>query len=208
MLIVIDEGDPEVVGAAMRVAAHECEASPGVERLDEGVAQRWVGHRNDVSALPAVVKAGVVVDTIELAAPWSALDALYEQTCEALLGVDGALVASAHCSHSYLDGACLYFTFAGRAGGDGDADATPEAKDAFYRASVDAVMARCVALGAAISHHHGVGLARGPWVRAALGDGAFEVLCGLKQVFDPHGILNPGKLGLPSPFLPDGWAWS
>jgi alkyldihydroxyacetonephosphate synthase len=64
-----------------------------------------------------------------------------------------------------------------------------------------------VAAGGAISHHHGVGLARAPWLRPALGEEAFATLVGLKGVLDPAGILNPGKLGLPSPFLPDGWAW-
>ncbi|HVM41640.1 MAG TPA: FAD-linked oxidase C-terminal domain-containing protein, partial [Acidimicrobiia bacterium] len=54
---------------------------------------------------------------------------------------------------------------------------------------------------------HGVGMARGSYVRAALGDGAFDVLVGVKEALDPAGILNPGKLGLPSPFLPDGWEW-
>lgn len=205
VLIVIDEGDPGVVDATMAVAAAECEATQGSERLDDAVAAHWLERRNDVSALPAVVRAGVVVDTVELAARWSELVGLYGDACRALMGVEGALVASAHCSHSYTDGACLYFTFAGR--GDGWED-DPEAKDRYYRGSLDAVMGAALAHGAAISHHHGIGMARGAWVRDALGNTGFDVLVGLKQVLDPAGVLNPGKLGLPSPFLPDGWAWT
>jgi alkyldihydroxyacetonephosphate synthase len=48
--------------------------------------------------------------------------------------------------------------------------------------------------GAAISHHHGIGLARQAYLRQELGAG-FEVLENLKHALDPQGILNPGKLG-------------
>ena len=58
-----------------------------------------------------------------------------------------------------------------------------------------------MAHGAAISHHHGIGLNRSRFLPEALGAG-FDVLAGLKQTFDPAGILNPGKFGLPSPFGP------
>jgi alkyldihydroxyacetonephosphate synthase len=60
-------------------------------------------------------------------------------------------------------------------------------------------MGAALARGAALSHHHGVGLNRARFLPDALGP-AFEVLVALKTVLDPHGILNPGKLGLPDPF--------
>jgi len=62
-----------------------------------------------------------------------------------------------------------------------------------------------LAHGAAISHHHGIGLNRSRFLPRALGSG-FEVLRGLKATFDPKGILNPGKFGLDSPFGPAPWA--
>ena len=61
-----------------------------------------------------------------------------------------------------------------------------------------------LANGGALSHHHGVGLNRSRFVREALGP-AFDVLAGVKGALDPNGILNPGKLGLPSPFGETGF---
>ena len=53
----------------------------------------------------------------------------------------------------------------------------------------------CIKNGAAISHHHGSGLARLPYVDDALGS-SHVVLQRIKDALDPAGIMNPGKLGL------------
>ncbi len=111
VLLALDEGDADVVEATRRIIDEECE---GVPALDVGLVEQWMGHRNDVSALEALISRGFVVDTMEVAASWRALPAVYEQATAAILAVEGTMVASAHQSHSYTDGACLYFTFAGK----------------------------------------------------------------------------------------------
>jgi FAD/FMN-containing dehydrogenase len=133
----------------MAIVANECAAA---EPLDAGLLDRWLEHRNDVSALEALTRRGFVVDTMEIAGRWRDLPGIYERTREAILGVEGAMVASAHQSHSYLDGACLYFTFAGNPGG--------AAPDDFYRAAWDAGTRSVLAGGGALSHHHGAGRSR------------------------------------------------
>lgn len=47
--------------------------------------------------------------------------------------------------------------------------------------------------GGAITGEHGVGLAKKPWIRQALGEVSIDVHRALKQAVDPEGILNPGK---------------
>jgi alkyldihydroxyacetonephosphate synthase len=59
-------------------------------------------------------------------------------------------------------------------------------------------MTTCLETGAAISHHHGVGLARTPYLRAALGSSGV-LLDRLKDALDPAHIMNPGKFDFPAP---------
>ena len=197
VLVALDEGDGFIVDASMAVLSQECRTA---EVLDAGLVEHWFTHRNDMSVLEPVIRAGIVVDTIEIAAPWDVLAALYEAALAALQETPGIIAASAHQSHAYLDGACLYFTFAGQ-GADPADDAWAEA---FYRRCWQAVLGATSRHGGSISHHHGIGLVRGPYLPDALGAG-FAVLKKLKTTLDPRGILNPGKLGLPSPFGASPW---
>jgi len=195
VLLVLDEGDRELVDPVMGVVAEEC-VDAGAEVLDDALVAKWMQHRNDVSALEALITRGYVVDTMEIAARWSALPAIYEAATAAIGAVEHTQVASAHLSHSYPDGACLYFTFA--------AEPEPDAREAYYRAAWDAGTRTVLEHGGALSHHHGVGLNRARFVRDALGS-AFDVLAAVKAALDPNGILNPGKLGLPDPWGGPTW---
>jgi alkyldihydroxyacetonephosphate synthase len=196
VLIVLDEGEPGIIDAVMSVVAEEC-SSAEAEELDASVVDQWLHRRLDTSALERAVRGGLTVDTIEVAARWGQLAALYSDVVEALRAAEGTVVASAHQSHAYPDGACLYFTFAGHLD-------NADAADDYYRRVWDLVMHITEVHGGVISHHHGVGLNRGRHLPAALGP-AFDVLVSLKQTLDPRGVLNPGKLGLPSPFGEAPW---
>ena len=44
-----------------------------------------------------------------------------------------------------------------------------------------------------ISGEHGVGLAKKPWIRQAIGDVSMQTHLAIKQALDPKNILNPGK---------------
>jgi alkyldihydroxyacetonephosphate synthase len=200
VLIVLDETDAVLLAGTLRVVDDECTRTAGAHPLDVSLVERWLEQRNDVSALAPLWRAGIVVDTAEIAGSWATLPGLFEEVVASLRAIDGTLAASAHQSHAYTDGACLYFTFAGR-GPEGD-DAW---RERYYRQAWDTVTDATLAHGAAISHHHGIGLNRSRFLPRALGSG-FDVLVGLKATFDPAGILNPGKLGLPSPFGPSPWS--
>ena len=188
VLLVLDEGDAATVEASLAIVADEAGAAGAAGDVD-GVA-RWLEHRNDVAALGEAVAKGVVVDTCEIAARWSALPIIHAAATERFMALDGAFVISCHQSHAYPDGACLYFTFAGLP--------PTERAESFYTAAWDVIEGATLDAGGALSHHHGVGLLRSHLLPRALGSG-YDVLVALKTALDPRGTLNPGGLGLPSP---------
>jgi alkyldihydroxyacetonephosphate synthase len=182
-LIVLDEGERLLVDATMQVVAEECRDA---QVLDDGHVGTWLAHRNDVGALAPLWEQGIVVDTIEVAGSWAALATMRELVTTELKDLRGTLVVSVHQSHAYIDGACLYFTFA----------AKPEADPVgYYRSAWDVVTRAVLASGGALSHHHGVGRNRSRFVAEALAS-AYPVLASLKETFDPLNIMNPGALGI------------
>ena len=195
MLLVLDEGHVELVDATMSIVDH-CALALGADVIGEALVGAWMSHRNDTSALQGLTRKGFVVDTMEIAAPWSRLDVLFGDVRAAMMAVPHARAATCHLSHSYADGACLYFTFA----------ATPPADEveSTYVALWDAGQRAVLAGGGNLSHHHGVGLNRGRFMAEALGT-AHDVLRSIKATLDPNGIMNPGKLGLPTPFGDVAW---
>jgi alkyldihydroxyacetonephosphate synthase len=195
MLLVLDEGHTDLVDATMSIVDHAALAA-GALAMSSGLVDAWMGHRNDTSALQGLTRKGFVVDTMEIAAPWSRLDTLFDDVRAALMAVPHARAATCHLSHSYADGACLYFTFA----------ATPPTDEieSTYVALWDAGQRAVLAGGGNLSHHHGVGLNRGRFMAEALG-ASYGVLAAVKSTLDPNGIMNPGKLGLPTPFGEVAW---
>ncbi|MGH9273688.1 MAG: FAD-binding oxidoreductase, partial [Acidimicrobiales bacterium] len=146
LLLVLDQGDGQLVDTTMEVVAEVCRDA---HHEDAAHVAHWLEHRNDVAALEALISRGYVVDTMEVVGRWRDLPAIYGTTLEALNSIEGTIAASAHQSHSYPDGGCLYFTFA--------AKTDAHDRDRYYREAWDAGTRAVLAAGGALSHHHGVG---------------------------------------------------
>jgi alkyldihydroxyacetonephosphate synthase len=187
LLLASCEGRTAVAEAEAAELAAICAAHGGSPR-DPAAVEAWYARRDDIGFAQAryLPLAGSVLDTVELAAPWSRLAALHEAVRRRL---GGRLIVLCHLSHGYPDGACLYFSFAGVAGEE--AEAVP-----LHEMLWEEVMAAASETGASIAHHHGAGLARGPYLAAELGAGGVEMLRRVKSALDPHGVANPGKWGL------------
>ena len=183
LLLVVCEGPAALVEAEMQAI----EAAAGdATRLGPAPVEHWLEHRNTVPSWDFFLDRELMVDTIEIAATWDRVGGLYESVVGALHEVPGMVVASAHSSHSYVQGTNLYVTFVLKPEDFSRAEET-------YLQAWSSVMEATLAAGGTIAHHHGIGRLRVPWLERELG-AAYQVLRALKRALDPAGIMNPGVL--------------
>jgi len=60
--------------------------------------------------------------------------------------------------------------------------------------AAEVLFQRAVSLGGTLTGEHGVGLLKRKWLRDELGTTEWHLQRNIKLLFDPHGILNPGKI--------------
>ncbi|WP_298270874.1 FAD-linked oxidase C-terminal domain-containing protein [Geobacter sp.] len=70
-----------------------------------------------------------------------------------------------------------------------DADEIARAHRAFAE-----IFEAAIAMGGTITGEHGVGLAKKKYLPRLVGEPGLRVMRGIKEAFDPEGILNPGKV--------------
>jgi alkyldihydroxyacetonephosphate synthase len=171
------------VEAALTFA--ELEAA-GARDQGEDPGWAWLRHRYAVSyRMSPVFRDGAFVDTMEVASTWDRLMDLYHSVRTA---IGRHAVVMAHFSHAYPDGCSIYFTFAGHAP---DAASAERLYDAIWRDGMEA----STRVGATISHHHGVGLLKAPYMVGEHRE-AMAIFEAAKHSLDPDGVFNPGKMGL------------
>jgi alkyldihydroxyacetonephosphate synthase len=187
LLVGATAGPRAVAQAEAEVLASLVEAAGG-ETLGEDPWERWLRHRFDLSAQrlrDLLEPPGAYLDTIEVAATWTALPSLHREVKAHLAST--AQLALCHFSHASAQGACAYFTFAGSAPDEAAAEAA-------YLEAWRGTMEATLALGGTITHHHGVGRARAPWIRAEM-RGWFPVWEAVRGALDPSGRMNPAAVG-------------
>jgi alkyldihydroxyacetonephosphate synthase len=185
LLVAATAGEPEVADAEARVVAR---IAAGAHDLGVEPWERWLRHRYDLSAqrmLDMLEPAGAYLDSIEIAAGWRDLAAVYGEIKTALAAHSS--LALCHFSHASEQGCCAYFTFAGSAPDEATALAA-------YDECWAETMRICLARSATISHHHGVGQARAAWARQELA-GWWPVWEAVRAALDPAGIMNPNAVG-------------
>ena len=193
-LIAGFEGDAHEVAEGRRRFAAIAKRL-GALSIGKGPGARWLeGRFHGPYLRDPMMDRGVGVDTLETATSWLKIDALatavrtaLENTIRETAPTNGGKgIVMCHISHAYPDGASLYFTYIFPRALHGEI--------AQWQAIKKAASEAIVSHGGTISHHHGAGEDHLPWMTAEKGALGLEALRALKRVFDPKGILNPGKL--------------
>lgn len=186
LMIVGHEGTAQEV-SARRAAVAEALVALGGEEAGEGPGQKWVHGRFDAPYLrDSLLDRGVLVETLETATFWSNVPTLHAGVKEALgAGLGEGCVVLCHISHVYETGCSLYYTVAAT----GRDDLVAQWQEVKTRVN-EAIGSH----GGTITHHHAIGTDHRDALAAEIGPVGVQVLRGLKQTFDPTGILNPGVL--------------
>jgi alkyldihydroxyacetonephosphate synthase len=185
------EGDDRARLSRQMLRAHAIGVLNGGLPLGKGPGASWKKERFRTPYLrDFLLDHGVAIDTMETAFEWSKLEQGHARVLDAIREVTarhaGGGLAMGHVSHSYPDGACVYFIvmYPVRRG-----DALEQWRE-IKRAVTDAI----VEAGGTVSHHHGIGTDHAPWLAREKGALGVEAIRSLKQTFDPEGMMNPGKL--------------
>jgi len=125
------------------------------------------------------------VDTMEVAGLWSNVPRLYDGIRTALAA--HAQAVACHLSHLYPSGSSLYFTFLITGADDQDAETR-------YHQAWQMAASSCAEAGGTITHHHGVGRLKAPFLTQDLGETGAHVLTRIRKALDPAGIMNPAVL--------------
>jgi alkyldihydroxyacetonephosphate synthase len=200
LLVLGFEGDSEDDCAEEGAAALElCEAEDG-EDLGPAPGERWLVNRYQSGYRQSpLFSAGAFVDTLDAATTWDRLEALDKGVRHA---VEGLAFVHGQFSHAYPEGCAVDFTPVSLAGAPAEKVARGSRDDAeLDLEEAESQSDACGKTGlraaseaeATLSHHHGIGIARQIMLPREHGEGMRQ-LRALKKAFDPHGILNPGKL--------------
>ena len=127
---------------------------------------------------PALESTGTVLIE-DVSVPRSALPAMFDAIAaiEDRFGI--TIPTAAHAGDGNLH---PNFVFAG-----------PEVPPLIWEAA-DALFQAAIELGGTLTGEHGIGLLKKRWLRDELGDDQFKLQQQVKSLFDPLGLLNPGKV--------------
>jgi glycolate dehydrogenase FAD-linked subunit len=182
VLLIEVDGHPVVVeedAAAIRTICekHHCSFFQTAATADEAL-KLATARRVALSALARVKPTTILEDAT---VPRSSIAAMVKFIQETARKYDLLIGTFGHAGDGNLHPTCLT--------DERNKDEISRAHQAFAE-----IFDRALDLGGTITGEHGVGLAKKRYLPKLVGESGLRVMRDIKGAFDPHGILNPGKI--------------
>ncbi|KAA9394818.1 FAD-binding protein [Kocuria coralli] len=174
-LVQFDAGTGALAGTR---ALQLVEENGGTGTLSHDPAEAEGLLRIRGSANPALTAAGTML-VEDVAVPRSRMPEMFARIEEIARRHDVRIPTIAHAGDGNLHPTFIF---------DGP-DVPPEvwaAADEMFEASTE--------FGGTLTGEHGVGLLKRRWLKGELGEDSYRLQAEVKAVFDPNGIMNPGKV--------------
>lgn len=179
LLAAFDTHDPS---ADLRALGELCTAAGATQVVPaEDAAESELLLQARRMALPAMERVSTATMIDDVCVPRSALGAMIDGVADIAEKYDLTIGVCAHAGDGNTHPVVCFDA--------ADADESRRARESF-----DEIMALGLELGGTITGEHGVGVLKKEWLARELGPVGVEMQRGIKEVFDPLGILNPGKL--------------
>ncbi|MGP4000553.1 FAD-binding oxidoreductase [Streptomyces sp. 8N706] len=179
LLAAFDTPDPSADLAAVGALCEAAGATEVVPAEDTAESEMLLqARRLAITALEQVSTATMIDD---VCVPRSRLAEMLEGTAAIGEKYDLAIGVCAHAGDGNTHPTVCFDA--------ADPDESRRARESF-----DEIMGLGLRLGGTITGEHGVGVLKKEWLARELGPVGLELQRGIKQTFDPLGLLNPGKL--------------
>lgn len=196
VMIFTTEGPEGVSRATADGIAEIVNSHPELTPVDTSIIKAWFEHLNwgpeklveEREFIRENMRMGY---TTEISGNWSVINEIYEngirRVREEFPHVADITMLGGHSSHSYQTGTNMYFVYDYNV-----VDCTIEEEREKYHIPLNAIFVEeALKAGGSMCHHHGIGKYRAPWTEAEHGT-AYRLMEGLKNEFDPNGIMNLG----------------
>ena len=189
LLVILDAATEEEQDRLSQAVAEVC--------LEMGAIDVFIadtpGKQDEVLAIRSKIYEAIKAETIEIldiSVPRAGIAGHVRRVQEVAKKYDIWLPTFGHAADGNVHTHIMKARFEG-----GKVVPAPESE---WRDKIDAVRADLYRdgreRGGVISGEHGIGLVKKPFLSLALEEAQIELMKGIKKVFDPNGILNPGKI--------------
>jgi alkyldihydroxyacetonephosphate synthase len=189
-MVVGSDGDPRGVELEME-RIHEICTELDARDLGPELGEHWWKHRYDFYFPPLTLMLPQMYGTVETTATFDRIWDVYLAKKKAI--EDGfrewGATYIAHFSHWFPWGVMVYDRFIIE-----KPPQDPQEALQLHTSVWGAAARASIQNGGVLNDHHGIGFKLG-WLMPELYGRAWPVLQGVKDLLDPQGIMNPGKLG-------------